>query len=94
MAGTDWPFTGLGRTFFDGTLPQLVKNIGRLADELKRYNDKADIENAEVWPPADAEKCDECGAAIYYAEKDGYYHYDPGHNTCKVEFIRPRDKKT
>lgn len=40
MAGTDWPFTGLGRTFFEGTLPALVKNVGKLADELKRYNDK------------------------------------------------------
>jgi hypothetical protein len=39
MAGTEWPFTGLGRQFFDGTLPQLVRNVGRLADELKRHND-------------------------------------------------------
>ena len=35
-----WPFTNLGMQFFQGQLPQLIKNIGRLADELKRYNDR------------------------------------------------------
>jgi len=92
MAGTDWPFTGLGRTFFDGTLPQLVKNIGRLADELKRHNDRVDAEKAVIWPP-NAEICDDCGKAIFYGEKFGYIHYDDPGEECTAEFPRPRDKK-
>jgi Sec-independent protein translocase protein TatA len=31
--------TGYGRTFFKHQLPQLTKNIGKLADEMKRSND-------------------------------------------------------
>lgn len=37
-----WPFTNLGIQFFQGQLPQLIRNIGRLADELKRYNDEVE----------------------------------------------------
>ena len=36
---TEWPFTHLGTRFFEGTVPKLVENIGKLATELKRYND-------------------------------------------------------
>lgn len=52
MSSTDWPFTLLGRKFFDGQLPELTRNIGRVASELKRHNDAsenlAQLEVAQV----------------------------------------------
>jgi hypothetical protein len=51
----DWPFTNLGMQFFTMQLPMLMENIGKLADELKRYNDAAEKnphtqpENAEAY---------------------------------------------
>lgn len=36
MAGTEWPFTRLGMTFFEGQLPALIKNSGRIAVALER----------------------------------------------------------
>jgi Sec-independent protein translocase protein TatA len=38
----------LGRKFFEGQLPQLIRNIGRLADELKRYNDAREAEERQT----------------------------------------------
>lgn len=55
MAGTEWPFTLPGRQFFDGTLPSLVREIKRLADELKRYNDKAQQAETEAEQPVNAD---------------------------------------
>ncbi len=55
MSGAQWPFTNLGIRFFEGQLPELTRNIGKLADELKRYNDAAEKdphtqpENAEAY---------------------------------------------
>jgi Sec-independent protein translocase protein TatA len=31
--------TGYGRNFFENQLPSLIKNVGRVADEMKRAND-------------------------------------------------------
>ena len=36
MSGTDWPFTRLGLTFFEGTLPRLCKALERIAVALER----------------------------------------------------------
>lgn len=38
MAGTDWPFTRLGMSFFEGTLPNLVRQLARIADALEEAN--------------------------------------------------------
>ena len=32
----EWPFTMLGRQFFDGTLPRLASALERIADALER----------------------------------------------------------
>lgn len=34
--------TGYGRKFFEAQLPQLIREIGRLADEVQRMNDQTD----------------------------------------------------
>jgi hypothetical protein len=39
MSGPEFFQTMMGRTFFDGQFPTLVRNIGKLASELARYND-------------------------------------------------------
>lgn len=35
----DWHVTQMGRMFFEHSLPSLIRELRRLADELKRYND-------------------------------------------------------
>jgi hypothetical protein len=34
----DWPFTMLGRQFFDGHLPRLIRALERIADALEKQN--------------------------------------------------------
>ena len=34
----DWPFTLLGREFFDGKLPRLIHALERIADALEKQN--------------------------------------------------------
>lgn len=34
----DWPFTNLGRQFFDGQLPRLTRALERIADALEEQN--------------------------------------------------------
>lgn len=34
----DWPFTLLGREFFDGKLPRLIRALERIADALEKQN--------------------------------------------------------
>jgi len=36
----DWPFTNLGRQFFDGQLPRLVRALERIADALEKQNEE------------------------------------------------------
>jgi hypothetical protein len=36
MPGTEWPFTVLGRQFFDGTLPRLCRALEKIAKSLER----------------------------------------------------------
>jgi hypothetical protein len=47
MAGIEWPFTRLGVTFFEGTLPRLVRAVEKLANELERYNNLMEKKNAD-----------------------------------------------
>lgn len=47
---TEWPFTHLGRSFFENTLPSLVREMKRLADELKRYNDRKEAQDKSKEP--------------------------------------------
>ncbi len=35
---TEWPFTLLGRQFFDGHLPRLIRALERIADALEKAN--------------------------------------------------------
>lgn len=39
--------TMLGRTFYEAHVPQLIKAVRQLADELKRYNDAREQEESE-----------------------------------------------
>jgi len=55
MSGAQWPFTNLGIRFFEGQLPELTRNIGKLADELKRYNDAAEKDRNSHTQPENAE---------------------------------------
>lgn len=34
----EWPFTNLGRQFFDGQLPRLIRALERIADALEKQN--------------------------------------------------------
>lgn len=36
----DWPFTNLGRQFFDGQLPRLIRALERIADALEKQNEE------------------------------------------------------
>lgn len=36
----EWPFTNLGRQFFDGQLPRLIRALERIADALEKQNEE------------------------------------------------------
>ena len=44
----EWPFTILGRNFFEGQVPQLVKNLGRIATALEKIAEKQESRVPEV----------------------------------------------
>jgi hypothetical protein len=46
MPANDWPFTQLGLTFFQGQLPALIKNTGRIAAALERIATQMEKEKA------------------------------------------------
>lgn len=50
----DWPFTLLGRQFFDGQLPRLIRALERIADALEEQNKEQ--ENAPSRPRDDVSK--------------------------------------
>jgi hypothetical protein len=39
MAGIPFHSTGYGRRFFDAQLPELIKNLGRIASEMAKKNE-------------------------------------------------------
>ena len=41
--------TMLGRTFYEAHVPQLIKAVRQLADELKRYNDAREEEKVKEY---------------------------------------------
>ena len=36
-----------GRSFFDAHIPELLRQLKRIADELKRYNDREEAKDSE-----------------------------------------------
>ena len=42
MSGIEFHNTGYGRKFFEHDLPNLTKEIGRVADNLAKFNDQID----------------------------------------------------
>lgn len=69
MPGTDWPFTRLGLTFFESTLPRIARALEKIAGELEKEN----LANSAVPNPSALqsikEACDEfdqlkCKAAV------------------------------
>lgn len=40
--------TMMGRAFFDAHIPELLKQLKRIADELKRYNDREEAKDSGV----------------------------------------------
>jgi len=51
---TDFHHSQYGRAFFEHQLPTLTRNIGRLADEMKRLNDRNEIDHLPLIDAAKA----------------------------------------
>lgn len=75
----------MGVKFFEGQLPQLIKNIGRLADELKRLNDRNELmmDTHDYVNNVISGRCDICGV-----HKDEGFHTKgeplPEDSLCKA----------
>ncbi len=54
MAGIEFHNTRYGHAFFEHQLPTLTRNIGRLADEMKRLNDRNEIDHLNLLEAATA----------------------------------------
>jgi hypothetical protein len=48
MVAVEWPFTRLGRDFFGGQLPRLVRALEALAVEAKRHNDEIESRKSKT----------------------------------------------
>ena len=83
--------TGMGRTFFQGQVPQAVRALASIATELKRQNDREELNLAVGIRPAEPDTrireyplCPRCGGPVVCAtmtssaiKHEGEWHYHP-----------------